>query len=113
LKGGVELWGEYISNQGVGIPFLFIYAGEDAYRFTALGSGGSQQVVVKEGKQYTARLTFQPQRWMDLINPRMLQSGKLSLVNGEPTIVISRHQNEAIYNLLVNRIEQSALFLFD
>ncbi|EMR02444.1 hypothetical protein [Cesiribacter andamanensis] len=113
LRGGVELWGEYVTSHGVAVPFLFIYAGEDAYRFTARGDGGSQQVVVQEGQRQTARLTFQPQRWMDLINPRMLQSGKLSLVNGEPTVVISRHQNEAIYNLLVSRIEQSALFLFD
>jgi hypothetical protein len=113
VTGGIELWGTYTDSHGVGIPFLFIYVLPDNFRFTAKGEGGGQQVVVKGKRQHRARLQFQPQRWMDLINPRMLQSGKLSLVSGQPTVVISRSQNEAIYNLLVNRIEQSALFFFD
>ena len=113
LKGGIELWGHWVNVHGVKIPFLFIYTAVDELKITAKSASGSQQVVVKNKSKYQARLRFNPQQWMELINTRMLQSAKLSVVNGSPTVVISKSQNEQVYNLLANRIEQSSYLLIE
>lgn len=107
LKGGVEVWGTYVNTKKETVPFLFIYSALDSYQFTAK-NGGKEEVVVKEKGSYKARLQFNPLQWMELINPRMLQSAKTSLLEGVPTIIISKTQNDHIYNLLANRIEKSA-----
>jgi hypothetical protein len=108
LKGGVEVWGTYSNARKETIPFLFVYSSMDSYKFTAKDSRGQEEVVVKDKAHYKARLQFNPLKWMELINPRMLQSAKTSLLDGVPTIIISRTQNDHIYNLLANRIEKSA-----
>jgi hypothetical protein len=113
VVGGVEIWGDYKNTHGVKVPFLFVYTSLDEFRYTAKTTSGSQQVVVKDNGTRQARLKFNAQQWMDLINPRMLQSAKPSMVNGVPTLVISKKQNDHIYNLLANRIERSANLLFE
>lgn len=108
FTGGVEIWGTYQNTHDKEIPFLFVYTALDEFKFTAQSSiTGTQEVVVKDKANYQARLQFDPQQWMSLINARMLQSAKISQLDGVPTIIISRSQNEHIYNLLVNRIEKS------
>ncbi|AHM58975.1 hypothetical protein D770_03540 [Flammeovirgaceae bacterium 311] len=113
VVGGVEIWGDYKNVHGVKVPFLFVYTSVDEFRYTAKTVAGNQQVVVKDNGTRQARLKFDAQQWMDLINPRMLQSAKPSLVNGVPTLVISKKQNDHIYNLLANRIERSANLFFE
>lgn len=113
LRGGVEIWGNYINAHGEEIPFLFIYSAIDSFDFTASSASGNQEVAISNESRRLGRLRFDPLAWMQLINPRMLQSAKLSDVGGVPTIIISEVTNDHIYNLLANRIQTSTTLLFE
>lgn len=113
LQGGVEIWGKYIDVHGEEIPFVFLYTAVDSYEFNATATSGSQEIVISNESKRLGRLRFNPLPWMQLINPRMLQSAKLSDVDGVPTIVISESSNDHIYNLLANRIQSSTSLLFE
>lgn len=108
FKGGIELWGNYTTNQEEQVPFIFVYTALDEFRFTAQSAAGVEEVVVQDNRLQQAILRFNPGLWMELINPQMLQSARLSLLDGVPTIIISKTSNNHIYNLLANRIQQSA-----
>lgn len=108
LTGGVELWGTYIDTHGKVLPFVFIYTDVNALKYTAASPDGDQQVMIKDKSNYKARLQFDPLQWMNLINPRMLQSAKLNQLEGVPTILITENHNTHIYKLLASRIEKSA-----
>lgn len=113
LKGGVEIWGNYLNTHDVAVPFLFIYNAADVFKYTAKSTAGNQQVVVMAKNNYKGNIRFNPQHWLELINARMLQSAKTSVVDGVPTIIISKTQNDHIYNLLASRIEKSASLSFE
>lgn len=113
LKGGVEIWGNYINTKGEAVPFIFIYSAKDVFKYTAKSTAGDQQVVVKAKADHKGVIRFNPQHWMELINARMLQSANIKIVDGAPTIIISKSQNDHIYNLLVSRIEKSTSLSFE
>lgn len=113
LQGGVELWGTYLDTHEKSIPYVFLYTVQDAFSFKATAADGTEKIVVKDKNSYKAVLELNPQHWMELINARMLQSAKHTLVDGIPTIIISESQNTHIYKLLANRIEKSALLNID
>ena len=113
LQGGIEIWGTYTNAHGVALPFLFVYTALDQMQYTAQSAAGKQQLTIKEKSRYQAKLKFDPQHWMQLINPRMLQSAKLSTISGVPTVVISKTQNEQVYKLLASRIKESAHLLVE
>lgn len=113
LRGGVEIWGNYINAHGEEIPFVFLYTAVDNFDFTASSVSGSPEVVISNDGKRLGRLRFNPLLWMQLINPRMLQSAKLTEVDGVPTIIIAETSNDHIYNLLASRIKTSTSLLFE
>lgn len=108
----VVMEGYYTNNQMVEIPLLFEYNFDEVFEYRANPGINNGTISISKSTNNEASIQFNPSYWMQLINARMLQGAKLSLVENIPTIVISEESNEHIFNLLSSRIKNASELKF-
>lgn len=101
----IIMQGNYMTPQDIAIPFIFVYDFDEVFNHTAKNTGGANEIAVKQSQATIASVSFDMPYWFQLTNARMLQSASLSLVDGQPSIIISENNNEHIFNLLSSRIK--------
>lgn len=111
-EAGLIMKGYYTNTKNEQVPLIFVYDFDETFEYTAQSSQGNTEISVDKSKSHLASIRFDASYWMQLINGRMLQSAKLTEVEGEPTIVLSEDQNEHIFNLLVSRIKNASELTF-
>lgn len=104
------LYGTYTNAQEQQIPLIFVYNYDDTFEFTAKEANAEEVISIGSEQQVNASLKFNPAYWLQLINNHVLQSARLTEVNGVPTIVLSEKQNNHIFGLLTARIKGASDF---
>lgn len=94
------------------IPIRFEFYSGEIFSVQAKAADGSNEIVLIEDQPATATITFNSDYWFALITPNLLNKASLSKVNNVPTIVISKDQNQNIYDLVVSRINQATKVIF-
>lgn len=94
------------------IPIQFIFNSGEFFSVQATTADGSNEIVLIEDQPATVTVTFDSGYWFALITPNLLENAQLSMVNGVSTIVISKEQNQNIYDLIVPRINQTTKVIF-
>lgn len=104
-EAAIIMRGNYMTPQDIAIPFIFVYDFDEVFNHAAKNAGGASEIAVKQSQATIASVSFDMPYWFQLINPRMLQSASLSLVDGQLSIIISENNNEHIFDLLSSRIK--------
>jgi len=73
---------------------------------------GEDFIVIDAKKSTVANITFNPSYWFEPVTTYLLDNAEISLINKQSSIVISPIQNTKIYNLIINRIQESSLISF-
>lgn len=107
------LYGTYTNARDQQIPLIFVYNYDDSFEFTARADNAQEAIMVGNGEQANASLSFNPSYWLQLINSRMLESARLTSVDGVSTIILSDKQNEHIFDLLASRIKDASALSFN
>ncbi len=111
-ESGLIMEGFYTNTHSEQIPLIFAYNFDEVFEYSADPGNKEGTIAVSKSSNNEASIRFNPSYWMQLINSRMLQSAKLTLVNGTPTIIISEDSNEHIFNLLTSRIKNASKLNF-
>ena len=111
-EGAIVMEGFYTNTHQQEVPLLFVYDFDETFEYTAGQGRGGNPISVDKTHQNKAIIRFDAVYWMQLINGRMLQSAKLTKVEGTPTIIISADRNEHIFNLLTSRIQNASELSF-
>ena len=104
--------GYYTSNHLEKIPLIFVYNYDEVLDNPSTSGTNNGTVTISKSDNNLAIIQFNTAYWMQLVNSRMLQSAKLTLVNGTPTIILSEDSNENIFNLLTSRIKNATELKF-
>ena len=110
-NASIIMEGYYTSTQLEKIPLIFVYNYDEVLENPS-SSSNNGSVTISKSANNQATIQFKIAYWMQLVNSRMFQSAKLTLVNGTPTIILSEDSNENIFNLLTSRIKNATELKF-
>lgn len=111
-NAAIIMEGFYTNSRQEQVPLIFVYDFDETFDYTAQGGSGPKAILIDKAQSNQAVIGFDAAYWMQLINARMLQSAKLTDVDGEPTIVISADKNEHIFTLLSSRLRNASKLTF-
>ena len=111
-NASIIMEGYYTSTQLGKIPLIFVYNYDEVLENPSSSSSNNGSVTISKSANNQATIQFNTAYWMQLVNSRMFQSAKLTLVNGIPTIILSEDSNENIFNLLTSRIKNATELKF-
>lgn len=109
----VIMEGFYTNTHQKQIPLIFVYDFDETFEYNASPKAGKEGIAVEKSQNNFATIEFNTAYWMQLINGRMLQSAKLTSVEGVETIIISEFHNDHIFNLLTSRIKDASELTFN
>ena len=71
------------------------------------------EIVLKKDIPATVNMHFDPLQLFQFANSRQLESADVTVVDGEPIILITAESNTVIFNQILNRLERSITATFD
>lgn len=85
----------------------------ELYSVVATGSGGGQEVTLSTDASYKPIIRLDPVHWFQTVPTIDMDNATTYLVMGVPTIVISDSQNEDIFDLVADRVDEATEVEFD
>lgn len=105
--------GTYSSIHDGDIPVRIEFTGIEALQIDGINGTTGGDIVLNKEKPATAELYFDPFFLFQISNSRQLESATVSIVDGEPVIIISKDSNSVIFNIIINRLERSVSAIFN
>lgn len=101
---------EYIA--GGTIPVRFEYEDSKQFGIRAEEDGGGNIILDKDVSS-VAKIVMDPVYWFEVVPESYFESATITNLGGVNTIVINKSENDAIYNIVLNRLEETALVVFN
>lgn len=99
--------GIYKNNSNVSIPIKFEFMSSEYFSIVSEDYSGSTNIILDKDTPANALIQFNPLYWFDIVPLNLMENADLVNVSGTQTILINDSENDNIYSLIVNRIEQS------
>jgi hypothetical protein len=104
--------GTYAYNGGGTVPFRFIFADTEEFEIEAEDDDGGTIVLDKDAIS-PAKIVLDPTHWFAPVPSSFFENATLTDVNGVNTIVIDKNNNEDIYDIVLDRLEETAAVIFN
>jgi hypothetical protein len=104
--------GTYTYTGGGSIPFRFEFEDSEQFKIRAENDNGGNIVLDKDVLS-PAKIVLDPDHWFEVVPISYFENADTFNVNGTNTIVINKNDNDNIYNLVVDRIDETALIVFN
>ncbi|XOV67544.1 MAG: hypothetical protein ACFHU9_18170 [Fluviicola sp.] len=113
--GGVTIMvnGIYTNNGSVDIPVIFEFMSSETFAIESEDDVNSGVVVLEKDKPVSSLIKLDPIHWFDILTNNQLENATLTNINGTPTILINADTNENLYDLMADRIDESAESVFN
>lgn len=102
----------YQYSGGGTIPVLFEFDDSEEFAISAESEDGSLIVLDAEIASQ-AKIVLDPSHWFQPIPTTYFESATLTNIGGANTIVINKNTNEDIYDLILDRIDESTEAIFN
>jgi len=109
---GITFKGIYKSAKKKDLPVIIEFDFEEGIEIDATSDNGSNTIVLNKDLGSTAEVTIDPVFMFQLVNSRSLESAKITEIDGEEIIIISKDLNTKIFNKLIDRLEKSTAVVF-
>lgn len=118
---GLVLTGTYLNASGILYPIRFELGSSLAFEIESKDGSGNSQILLKAGTPATAIIKLDPIKWFETVPASYLDNAVLEVEEGENEgeveagasfILINEETNENIYEIILNRIEQSTETVF-
>ena len=107
-QNSIELNGIYTNSSQVTYPVRFELVSDQNFSISGESEDGSGTIQLNKDIAEMPVIELDPIYWFDIITANMWDNADLVDVNGTPTILINENENAAIYDLIVDRIDDSA-----
>ena len=104
--------GNYQYSNGDLIPFRFEFTDTEQFKIRAEDDNGNDIILDKDIVS-PAKIILNPSYWFQPIPSNDFENATISQVNGINTIQINKNVNDNIYDLILNRIGESATIIFN
>lgn len=113
--GGVTIVvnGIYSNNGGTDIPVMFEFLSSESFEIESEDGVNSGLVVLDKDTPANAIIQLDPIHWFDILSNNQMENATLTNVGGTMTLLINEENNENLYDLLADRVDESAESIFN
>lgn len=104
--------GEYTYSSGGSIPFRFEFTDSEQFKIRANNSNGGN-IVLDKDVQSPAKIILDPNYWFQPVPMAHFETATITNISGTNTIVINKNDNDIIYDIVIGRLNESALIIFN
>lgn len=104
--------GTYTYSGGGSIPIRFEFKDSEQFRIRAEDSGGGNIILDKDHTS-PARIILDPNHWFQPVPISYFENADITNLSGTNTILIDKSTNDAIYDIVLDRLDESALIEFN
>lgn len=104
--------GIYAYSGGGSIPFRFEFSDSEQFKIRAENKNGGNILLDKDVSS-SAKIVLDPNYWFQPVPTSYFENADVSDVSGTNTILINKNNNDLIYDIVLNRLEESALVVFN
>jgi len=108
----LEVSGTYTDGTSTTYPIIFQFMSSESFVIKGEDDDGQDIIVLDKDVSAFVNVQLDPVYWFDIVSANMLDNATKYEVNGQQTIVINEEQNEDIYDLLADRIDESPTAIF-
>ncbi len=111
-NSNIMVKGAYTNASGDSTPLLYEFKDDDLISIVGEDDEGEASIVLDKDISVNALVQFDPVYWFATVSNSLLDNATLVNLNGTQTILVNSSTNEGIYDLVVDRMEESALTLW-
>ncbi len=111
-NSNITVKGTYTNSSGITIPLLYEFKDEDNISIIGEDDEGNATIVINKDVPVNTFIQFDPVYWFATISNNLFDNAVLTDLNGTQTIVVNSTTNEQIYDIVVNRMEETTLALW-
>lgn len=100
--------GIYTNQSGADIPLRFEFLDAETFEVFAESNDGGPAIILDKDVVSTLAIELDPVYWFQLVSISMLENADLTNISGVPTIVISDSENSDIFDIIADRVDESA-----
>lgn len=104
--------GNYTFSGGGSIPFRFEFYDSEQFKIRAEDNGGGNILLDKDVAS-PAKIVLDPNHWFQPVPTSYFENADISSVSGTNTILIDKNNNDIIYDIVLDRLDESALIVFN
>ena len=104
--------GTYTNTSGTKYPIRFEFESSEYFSIVAEDYSGDSQIVLDKDIAVSTKILLDPIHWFQVVSTSLLDDADLVSVGGTPTIVISEDENDDIFDLVVDRLDESTEAVF-
>ena len=104
--------GTYTNTSGVSTPLIYEFRDDDNISIVGEDDEGDATIVLSKDTPVNTLIKFDPIYWFAPVSNNLLDNATLENINGVQTILVNSSTNEDIYDLVVDRMEETALALW-
>jgi hypothetical protein len=104
--------GSYTNTSGVIIPLVYEFNDDDNITIVGEDDEGGSTIILNKKVSVVTLIKFDPIYWFSTVSINLFENANLVNVNGTQTLLINSNTNEDIYDIVVDRMEETALALW-
>ena len=104
--------GNYTYTAGSSIPFRFEFYDAEQFRIRAEDNNGGNILLDKDVTS-PAKIVLDPNHWFQPVPTSYFENADVSNISGTNTILIDKNNNDIIYDIVLDRLDESALIAFN
>lgn len=105
--------GTYTNTLGTDIPVRFEFLSSEYFEITGEDGANSGLIVLDKDTPANAHIKLDPIYWFDILTTNQMENADLVNFGGTPTILINESDNDNLYDLLADRIDESTEAVFN
>ena len=109
---GILVEGTYTYNGGGSIPVRFEFDAVEQFEIEAENDGGGN-IILDKDHDSPAKIILDPTHWFSPVPLNWFENATVTNLNGTNTILIDKDINEDIYDVVLDRLEETAAVIFN
>lgn len=99
--------GTYTNQSGVNIPVRFEFMSSEYFSVVGEDDDGFSTIILEKDISAISLIKFDPIYWFSIVSSNMFDNATLADVNGQQTILINENVNSDIYDIVVDRLDDT------
>ncbi len=99
--------GTYTNISGVTYPLRFEFLSSEYFSIVGEDDEGAATIILEKDVPATSLIKFDPIYWFGLVSSSMFDNASLTNINGQMTILVNEDNNSNIYDIVVDRIDET------
>jgi hypothetical protein len=104
--------GTYTNSFGTNFPLIYEFNGDDEISITSEDDDGEATIVLDKDISQNSVIQFDPVYWFGTVSNNLFDNASLVNISGQPTILVNSETNEDIYDLVVDRMEETTIAIW-